>query len=178
MPKYTLVEEAARHCWSKNFMGKSSRNYRAYIFDAYLRLFLFFAETFRQFYADNAEVFYDAPQEIGGEQNLEYYSLFQKYLKLYEDILQDYIESLNVSVTEFYRECADVMNDPEIKDKKLLYFVEYLIASADYPSFYKVMTRAAKKLRAADQRAESKTGGESKSSGYDVDAKSPCKDSK
>jgi hypothetical protein len=22
MPKYAIVEEAARHCWSKNFMSK------------------------------------------------------------------------------------------------------------------------------------------------------------
>ena len=137
---------------------------------------MYYTETFRQFYADHADVFYDAPQEISGEQNLQYYSLFQQYLKLYENTLQDYVESLNVSVTEFYRECAEVMNDPEIKDKKLLRFVEYLVACTDYPSFYKVMTRAAKKLRMADERAESKTG-ESKSTG-DFDAKSPCKDYK
>lgn len=92
---------------------------------------------------------------------------------MYEDKLSDYIQSLNVSITEFYRELADVRDDPEIKDKKLLYFVEYLIACTDYPSFYKVMTRAAKKLRAHDlgwdennTRAESK-GGESKSPSRD-----------
>ncbi len=108
---------------------------------------------FREFYAEHAESFIDAPQTISGEQNLEFYSLFQRYLKLYENQLQDYIESLSVSPAAFYRECAHVKNDPEIKDKKLLYFVDYLIAASDYESFYKVMVRAAKKVK----KAESKT---------------------
>jgi hypothetical protein len=98
--------------------------------------------------------FYDAPQTISGEQNLEYYTLFQQYLKLYEETLQEYIESLNVSVEEFYRELGDVQNDPTIKDKKLLHFVNYLIACTDYDSFYKVMVRAAKK----EKKAEAKLG--------------------
>lgn len=111
------------------------------------------AEVFRDFYAQHAEAFLDAPVTISGEQNMEYYGLYQQYLKLYEGQLQRYIESLDVSVTEFYRELAEVRNDPEIKDKKLLYFVDYLVACTDYESFYKVMVRAAKKLR----KAESKT---------------------
>jgi hypothetical protein len=118
----------------------------------------------------------DAPAELSGEQNLQYYALYQEYLKMYEDRLSDYIGSLDISISEFYRELSDVKDDPEIKDKKLLYFVEYLIACTDYPSFYKVMTRAAKKIRAhelgwdevtANTNAESK-GGEGKSSYGDV----------
>jgi hypothetical protein len=31
--------------------------------------------------------------------------LFQDYLKLYENTLQDYIESLDVSIEEFYQVC-------------------------------------------------------------------------
>lgn len=101
---------------------------------------------------------------------MQYYSLFQEYLRLYEGQLQDYIESLDVSVAEFYRELAAVKDDPEIKDKKLLHFVDYLIACTDYPSFYKVMVRAAKKQRVdLDSRAESKSEG--KSSHGDDDAK-------
>lgn len=93
---------------------------------------------------------------------MEYYALFQDYLKLYEGQLQDYIESLDVSVAEFYRELAAVKDDPEIKDKKLLHFVDYLVACTDYPSFYKVMVRAAKKQRASggdEYAADSKSEG-------------------
>lgn len=114
---------------------------------------LIISDQFRDFFAENADIFYDAPLTTsGGEQNLEYYSLFQKYLKLYEDILSDYVKSLDVSVSEFYAQCAEVMNDPNIKDKKLLHFVNYLVACTDYESFYKVMVRAAKKAKKADAK--------------------------
>jgi hypothetical protein len=80
-------------------------------------------------------------------------------LKIYEENLSKYIESLDVSTTEFYRELSAIRSDPEIKDKKLIHFVDYLVACTDYESFYKVMTRAAKKLRQADERADAKAGG-------------------
>ena len=51
---------------------------------------------------------------------------------------------------EFYQQLAAIKDDPNIKDKKLLHFVNYLVASTDYPSFYKVMARAAKKVRAKE----------------------------
>lgn len=118
---------------------------------------------------------------LSGEQNLEYYALYQKYLVLYETNLSHYVKSLGVSEREFYRELGEVKDDPEIKDKKLLYFVEYLVACTDYESFYKVMIRAAKKLRGAEgQKAsdsyEASTHAESKSeSKYSDDAKSPAR---
>lgn len=115
---------------------------------------------FKKFLDDHAHLFIDAPQELGGEQNLQYYALFQEYLQLYETVLSEYIASLDVSVNEFYRELLEVRDDPNIKDKKLIHFVNYLIASTDYESFYKIMGRVAKKARKAeglDDRAESKT---------------------
>lgn len=128
-----------------------------------------FVDVFKKFFADHADMFIDAPLRLGGEeQNLEYYALYQQYLKLYETVLSDYIESLDVSVNDFYRELQDVQNDPEIKDKKLLHFVNYLVASTDYESFYKIMGRAAKKARQEEgipDQAESKSSaGESKTS--------------
>ena len=137
MPKYVIVEEAAKH-----FFGAVGKE-----------------QVFKDFFARNVAAFYDAPQTISGEQNLEYYTLFQQYLKLYEDTLQEYIESLHVSVEEFYRELGDVQNDPTVKDKKLLHFVNYLIACMDYDSFYKFMVRAAKKEKKAEAKVSGDGGG-------------------
>ena len=69
------------------------------------------------------------------------YSLFQEYLKLFEGVLEDYIESQKVSVTDFYRELAEVQNDTGIDkmDKKLVHFVNYLVACTEYDAFYKVI---------------------------------------
>lgn len=133
MPKYALVEQAARHCWGKNFM-----------------------EVFRDFFARNADLFIDAPVSTSGEQNLQYYALFQDYLKLYENNLQDYIESLDVSIEDFYTELGEIKDDASIKDKKLLHFVNYLLACTDYESFYKVMVRASKKGNKDESKAEGK----------------------
>jgi hypothetical protein len=125
-------------------------------------------------------VFLDAPAQLNDmqEQNLEFYSLFQQYLKLYEDTLSSYINSLDVSDVEFYQQLAAVKDDPAIKDKKLLHFVNYLLASTDYPNFYKLMTRAAKKINATKVNVESSIA-ESKqeSKADDDDAKADHKGS-
>ena len=55
-----ILKEASDYCWSNQFL-----------------------DIFRQYFTDHAEAFEDAP-EISGEQSLEYYSLYQDYLKLYE----------------------------------------------------------------------------------------------
>ncbi len=51
---------------------------------------------------------------------------------------------------------SDIKDDPKIVDKKLLHFVNYLLASTDYTAFYKVMVRAAKK---AEKKSEAKSPG-------------------
>lgn len=90
-----------------------------------------------------------------GEQDLEFYELFQDYLKMYEEELSTYINSMDKSVGDFYHQLEDVLNDKELKDKRLLAFANYLIASTDYPSFYKIMIRAGKRA----QKAEAKGSG-------------------
>ena len=143
MPKqvtYELVAEAANYCWSKNFLN-----------------------VLRDFFAEHAYLFKDCVDDSPPsmeEQDLEQYSVFQRYLALYEQTLSGYIESLDVSVTDFFFQLEDVRNDKNLKDKKLKNFVNYLLASTDYPAFYKVMVRAAKKLyRDGVLIAESKLGG-------------------
>ena len=128
---FELIAAAANHCWSNKFL-----------------------ERFRDFFADNAHEFIDAPDTMG-EQDLGQYAVFQRYLRLYEEHFSTYIESLDVSIEEFFFLLEDIKNDPKVVDKKLLHFVNYLLASTDYAAFYKVMVRAAKKVRKA---AEAKGG--------------------
>ncbi len=56
-----LIDKVSEYCWSNNFL-----------------------DLFRNYFRDNAEAFIDAPEILSGEHNLQYYSLFQKYLKIYE----------------------------------------------------------------------------------------------
>lgn len=139
MPAYPLVDAAARHCWSKD--GQ---------------------EVFRNFCAKHAHEFLDAPKfEDQCEQNLVFYDLFQQYLKLYEKQLSGFIDQMDGSDREFYEQLQDVQNDTEIKDKKLVKFVAYLIAATEYSAFYKLMYRAAKKIN----NSESKVGADDEGSG-------------
>jgi hypothetical protein len=115
-----LIRTVADYCWSHNFL-----------------------DVFRQFFADHAEAFVGAPEMHGGEHNLEYYGLFQQYLKVYEDTLTEYLMTLDSSIEDFYAEVREAQD--ESVDPYLRTFIDCLVASADYDSFYKVMVKEGKK---------------------------------
>ena len=74
--------------------------------------------------------------------------MFEKYLKVYEDSLTEYVQSLNCTIEEFYKEVREYQAETE--DPYIQLFIECLLASADYESFYKVMVKESrKKLRTA-----------------------------
>jgi hypothetical protein len=54
-----------------------------------------------------------------------------------------YLNTLDVSIEDFYRDVRDAQNDTT--DPYLLTFIDCLLASADYESFYKVMSREGQK---------------------------------
>jgi hypothetical protein len=145
--KYPLVDAAAKHLWSKS--GQ---------------------DVFKAYFDKHAPLFVDAPiKEQGGEQDLEYWELFQEYLHLYEDYMGSYIESMGGTVEDFYCQLQDVQEDTNIKDKKLVHFVNYMVGCVDYPAFYKMMVRAAKRYnkdimadaKASARAARSAAGGSS-----------------
>ena len=123
-----LIRTVADYCWSHNFL-----------------------DVFRKFFADHAEAFIGAPEMTGGEHNLEYYGLFQQYLKVYEDTLTEYLMTLDHSIEEFYAEVREAQD--ESVDPYLRTFIDCLVASADYDSFYKVMVKEGKK-RATIMKAQ------------------------
>ena len=141
MPElYPLVKKTANFYWSKS-------NQNAH------------KDILKDFMNEHAPKFTDAPLTLsGGEMNLEYYTIYNEYLKVFEDSLMVYIDTkLDASISEFYDELSLIKDDKNINDKKLLHFVNYLVASTDYASFYKIMIRAAKKLNqkeAEEQAAE------------------------
>jgi hypothetical protein len=129
-------------------------------------------DEFQEFFDRNAGIFIDAPPKPAEEQNLEYYDVYQRYLTLYESNLSDYISKLDCSIEDFYEQLMAVQDDPNIKDKKLKHFVNYLIASTDYNSFYKIIVRAAKKLDKADEK------GSGSSSSSTFEQRPPASDAK
>ena len=54
----------------------------------------------------------------------------------YKDTLTDYLDGINVSIEELYMEVREAQT--ETTDPFLKTFIDCLLASADYESFYKV----------------------------------------
>jgi len=53
--------------------------------------YIIIIDVFRNFFSEHAGVFEGAPTISGGEHNMEYFALFQIYLKLYEVDICDLI---------------------------------------------------------------------------------------
>lgn len=78
-------------------------------------------------------------------------------------MLETYINSLDCDIAEFYREVRETQQETD--DPYLLTFIDCLLASCDYESFYKVMAREGRKRAAAklsqggvaDAKAEAKS---------------------
>ena len=58
---------------------------------------------------------------------------------LVQNTLTSYLDTLDVPIEEFYKEVREVQDDSA--DPYLKQFVKCLLASADYESFYRVMSR-------------------------------------
>ena len=80
MPK-GLLHEVAQYCWSHDFLSMP----HSALFDTRNNCTITLAAVFTNFFRDHAEAFIDAPPYVeAGEHDLRYYSLFQKYLRVYE----------------------------------------------------------------------------------------------
>lgn len=133
-PLPPIIAKAIKYCWSKGFL-----------------------DIFRAYFRDNATPFIGCPAKRdmeAAEHTLEQWSLFQKYLKLYERTLADWLDREGVDQSDFYSDVRTVQNTTS--DPKVQEFVYCLLASCDYESFYSVMVREADKLKVGPRVAEAK----------------------
>lgn len=137
--KWLILAAALRHCWGNGFL-----------------------DIFRAYFRNHAELFRGMTYGMGkNEHTLEQHECFTEYLKLYEDRLADYIENdpngPRSKISDFYSELSEARAHGGM-DPGTQVFINCLIASCDYDSFYSVMVREANKLEAA-----SKTSGDAPS---------------
>ena len=75
-------------------------------------------DVFRKYFRDNAEPFIGYPPKRdmeSAEHTLEHWDLFQTYLKLYEDTLNEWLEREGVENAQFYKDVQHVQDCVEIK---------------------------------------------------------------
>jgi hypothetical protein len=77
----------------------------------YIYIHIHTLDIFRKYFEDHGEKFVNAPEMCGGEHNMEYYSLFQDYLLVYENTLTDYLETIDCTVEELYSEVRECQGD-------------------------------------------------------------------
>ncbi|CAM9976418.1 unnamed protein product [Pylaiella littoralis] len=136
-----LLARAIKHCWSDNFL-----------------------DVFRAYFRKHAEVFEVMAAGKSEEHSLEYQELFNEYLLIFEGKLEEFIEKEGSTINEFYNVIREHQSNP---DPQVQLFINCLLASADYDSFFNVMKKEAEKsLRKKRQlRQESKPiAGEGKES--------------
>ena len=95
----------------------------------------------------------------------------------YQNTLTDHLKGLDCSIEEFYRDVRAAQH--EQNDEYLQYFIDCLLASADYESFYKVMSKHGKlkkdsnpdakaDAKASPQKTRASKKGDDEDDDYDV----------
>ncbi|CAM9230055.1 unnamed protein product [Scytosiphon promiscuus] len=115
-----LLTKAIKHCWSDNFL-----------------------DVFRSYFRKHAEVFEVMAEGRSEEHALEYQELFNEYLLIFEGKLEEFIDSEGSSINEFYTVIREHQGNPDPQVVQL--FINCLLASADYDSFFNVMKKEAEK---------------------------------
>eukprot|EP01038_Epipyxis_sp_PR26KG_P006299 gene6299-8675_t len=101
-----------------------------------------FEQQFEKFALDHADEFISCLEEKDegkeSEHPLIYHEIYAQYLKKFEALIEDFIESTGYSVTEFYKECRRVIDTEEPMGSRR-FFIETMLATSEYENFYLLM---------------------------------------
>ena len=82
--------------------------------------------------------------------------------------MTDYLSTLSISIESFYKSLREEKDKSDV-DYQTAYFIDCLIASTTYESFYKVMVRAGiKRKESKILEAESKYDSNTQDTIYDI----------
>lgn len=135
-----MEEEIIERKWKKSILNEvinycSSSNFKERI------------KEFKLKYLNIFEDYIECKTIEDEEQSLECTEVFHKYQELIEELLEDYVLSLNSTIIEFYQECQSSLNNEFtvlFEEHEHKWFVEALLAWLDYDIFFKDMISAVK----------------------------------
>jgi hypothetical protein len=84
------------------------------------------------------------------EHELHFADMHSNYLELYESQITDFCESRDVSVTEFFVECREAVDDmfcALFAENENKWFVELLLSALDYQKWFEMMVSVAKQSK-------------------------------
>ena len=95
-------------------------------------------QIFEDYIINNLKHFKDAED---GEHRLGWTEIFNDYLKVFEDVLAEFIDQEGGDYGAFYDECREKQSHGSPEER---HFLKLLLASADYQDFSRIMVREAR----------------------------------
>lgn len=89
-----------------------------------------FQTMFEGFFINHALVF-----SSDEEHKLEYYDLYKKFHKMFDDQLEKFCSDLGMTQSEFMKKCRSAASD----DPKVQHYINILMSSVEYETFVKLM---------------------------------------
>ena len=101
-----------------------------------------FLKIFEDYILNHLKYFKDAELDESGdaEHRLDWWEIFQDYLKVFEGVMEEFIEREGGDFNAFYQECREKQDHGDPHEK---HFLKLLLASADYKDFSRIMIREA-----------------------------------
>jgi hypothetical protein len=114
-----------------------------------------FEQEFESFAKENSDVFMASLDYSSneGEHPLEFFDVYQAYLKKFETKIENFIVELGYEPRDFYAECRNVLEDEDLWGSKR-FFIEMLLATSEYEHFFVLMQS---EMRTLKQKSESKS---------------------
>jgi hypothetical protein len=118
-----------------------------------------FQTMFESFFLDNALIFTNDE-----EHKLQYFEIYQRFHKMFEDQLETFCEDIGLSQNEFMKKCREATTD----DPKAKHYINILMSSVEYETFVKLM-RIMRPIAERKKSDSKSSGSEGKSSAKNLD---------
>lgn len=82
----------------------------------------------------------------GDEHPIEFHDVYREYLQRFERKIEVFIEDSGFRPVDFYNECQELLESEDLFGSRR-FFIEALLATAEYDSFFSLMKSEMEKFR-------------------------------
>ena len=113
-----------------------------------------FEQAFESFAKEHSDVFmasldYNSNE---GEHPLEFFDVYQDYLRRFEGKIEHFIVELGFEPRDFYAECRNVLEDEDVWGSQR-FFIEMLLATSEYEHFFVLMQAEMRTLKQSESKS-------------------------